>query len=194
MHINGWALAQDRERVLQFVRDNKLKVELDFKNSYMHEKYPLIVTDGVIKDVAYGFGDDLVELNLWFEGIGELEIDLVSLFPKNTWKGRENGLRADLVQLLADMKPGFLRFPGGCIVEGFDLSQRYQWKNTIGDPDERVWNINRWNFEFRHRPTPDYYQSNIIYDIFSFKSFPLDNNLILYLFKYNIYKTNFRFN
>lgn len=99
------------------------------------------------------------KLNVWVEGTGTLDIDMVSLFPKDTWKGRSNGLRADIVQLLADMKPGFLRFPGGCIVEGFDLSQRYQWKNTIGPLNQRVSNINRWNFEFRHRYTPDYYQS-----------------------------------
>ncbi|MFC1569545.1 alpha-L-arabinofuranosidase C-terminal domain-containing protein [bacterium] len=99
------------------------------------------------------------KLHIWVEGTGQLDIDMVSLFPSDTWKGRKNGLRADLVQLLADMKPGFLRFPGGCIVEGFDLSQRYQWKHTLGDPAERIWNINRWNFEFRHRPTPDYFQS-----------------------------------
>lgn len=99
------------------------------------------------------------KLNIWVEGTGKLDIDMVSLFPKDTWKGRENGLRGDLVQLLVELKPGFLRFPGGCIVEGFDLSQRYQWKNTIGPLDERVLNINRWNFEFKHRPTPDYYQS-----------------------------------
>jgi alpha-L-arabinofuranosidase len=98
-------------------------------------------------------------LNAWIEGTGELDIDMVSLFPMDTWKGRKNGLRPDLVQLLADLKPGFLRFPGGCIVEGFDLSQRYQWKNTIGPLNERVSNINRWNFEFKHRPTPDYYQT-----------------------------------
>ncbi|MCV9385080.1 alpha-L-arabinofuranosidase C-terminal domain-containing protein [Reichenbachiella ulvae] len=98
-------------------------------------------------------------MNIWFEGVGTVDIDMVSLFPSDTWKGRKNGLRADLVQLLADLDPGFLRFPGGCIVEGFDLSQRYQWKNTVGDVDERVVTINRWNFEFDHRPAPDYYQS-----------------------------------
>ncbi len=103
--------------------------------------------------------DAKATLNIWFEGEGAIDIDMVSLFPGDTWKGRDNGLRADLVQLLADMKPGFLRFPGGCIVEGFDLSQRYQWKNTVGDIDDRVVTINRWNFEFKHRPTPDYYQS-----------------------------------
>jgi alpha-L-arabinofuranosidase len=68
-------------------------------------------------------------------------------------------MRADMIQLLADMKPGFIRFPGGCIVEGFDLSQRYQWKKTIGPVEERQMIINRWNFEFAHRPTPDYFQT-----------------------------------
>ena len=57
---------------------------------------------------------------------------------------RPNGLRNDLVKLLRDMKPGFLRFPGGCIVEGRYLDQRYQWKTTIGDLDERRLIINRW--------------------------------------------------
>ncbi|HEY3405853.1 MAG TPA: alpha-L-arabinofuranosidase C-terminal domain-containing protein, partial [Ohtaekwangia sp.] len=69
------------------------------------------------------------------------------------------GLRQDLVQLLADMKPGFLRFPGGCIVEGRDLASRYQWKKTVGDVNKREVLINRWNTEFSHRPAPDYFQS-----------------------------------
>jgi alpha-L-arabinofuranosidase len=98
-------------------------------------------------------------LRIWFEGTGIIDIDMVSLFPGDTWKGRTNGLRADLVQLLADMNPGFLRFPGGCIVEGYDLSVRYQWKKTIGPVEERKMIVNRWNTEFAHRPTPDYYQT-----------------------------------
>jgi alpha-N-arabinofuranosidase len=98
-------------------------------------------------------------LNLLLVGNGSVDIDLVSLYPKDTWQQRPNGLRADLVQLLKDMKPGFLRFPGGCIVEGRYLDQRYQWKTTIGDLDERRLTINRWNTEFNWRPTPDYYQS-----------------------------------
>jgi len=98
-------------------------------------------------------------MNIWFEGDGTLDIDMVSLFPKDTWKGRPGGMRADMIQMLADMKPGFIRFPGGCIVEGFDLSQRYQWKKTIGPIDQRQLIINRWNFEFTHRPTPDYFQT-----------------------------------
>lgn len=98
-------------------------------------------------------------LNLVVRGVGKLDLDMVSLFPRATWKQRPGGLRADMVQLLADMKPGFMRFPGGCIVEGNYLTNRYQWKKTIGPVAERKTMINRWNFEFKHRPTPDYYQS-----------------------------------
>ncbi len=98
-------------------------------------------------------------LNLLIDAPGRIDIDLVSLYPKETWKNRPNGLRADLVQLLSDLKPGFLRFPGGCIVEGRTLEARYQWKTTIGDLADRRLIVNRWNNEFRHRLTPDYYQS-----------------------------------
>jgi len=98
-------------------------------------------------------------LNIWFEGSGVIDMDMVSLFPEDTWKGRPGGMRADMIQMLADMKPGFIRFPGGCIVEGRDLSNRYQWKKTLGPLDQRQLIINRWNVEFAHRPTPDYFQS-----------------------------------
>ncbi|MGA9591187.1 MAG: carbohydrate binding domain-containing protein, partial [Salegentibacter sp.] len=99
------------------------------------------------------------KLKITFKGTGEVDLDMVSLFPKDTWKGRKNGLRKDLVQLLADLDPGFLRFPGGCIVEGRTLDKRYQWKKTLGPVEEREVLINRWNTEFAHRLTPDYYQS-----------------------------------
>ena len=66
--------------------------------------------------------DDKAKLNIWFENAGAVDMDMISLFPAATWKGRPNGLRKDLVQLLADMKPGFIRFPGGCIVEGRELA------------------------------------------------------------------------
>lgn len=98
-------------------------------------------------------------LTIWFEGKGIMDIDMVSLFPGDTWKNRPGGLRADLVQLLADMKPGFLRFPGGCIVEGHELATRYQWKKTVGNVEDREMIINRWNREFNHRPAPDYFQT-----------------------------------
>jgi alpha-N-arabinofuranosidase len=90
---------------------------------------------------------------------GAVDLDMVSVFPADTWAHRENGLRPDLVQLLKDLHPGFLRFPGGCIVEGRFLEGRYQWKKTIGDPAERKLLVNRWNDEFTARAAPDYYQS-----------------------------------
>lgn len=98
-------------------------------------------------------------LNIAFEGQATIDLDMISLFPDHTWKHRPNGLRPDLVQLLADMHPGFIRFPGGCIVEGRDLANRYQWKKTIGPVESRRLIINRWNTEFAHRLTPDYFQS-----------------------------------
>lgn len=99
------------------------------------------------------------QLKITFEGTGIIDVDMISLFPEDTWKGRKNGLRKDLVQLLDDMNPGFLRFPGGCIVEGRTLEQRYQWKKTVGDVENRTTLINRWNTEFRHKLVPDYFQS-----------------------------------
>ncbi len=64
---------------------------------------------------------------------GTLHMDMVSLFPADTYKNQENGLRADMVQMLADMEPGFLRFPGGCIIEGNTLENAYSWKDSIGN-------------------------------------------------------------
>ncbi len=93
------------------------------------------------------------------EGKGAVDLDFVSLFPGKTWKNRAGGLRSDMVQALADLHPGFLRFPGGCIVEGSVLARRYQWKNTLGAVEDRKLLINRWNYEFLHRPAPDYFQS-----------------------------------
>lgn len=102
------------------------------------------------------------KLNVYLSSPGAADLDMVSLFPADTaqMNGRPTpGFRKDMVRMLSDLKPGFLRFPGGCIVEGMTLSNRYQWKNTIGDINERRTIINRWNLEFKHRLTPDYYQS-----------------------------------
>lgn len=87
------------------------------------------------------------------------DLEHVSLFPTDTWKGRENGMRKDLAQALFDMKPGVFRFPGGCIVEGTDLESRYQWKNSVGPVENRKLNENRWHYTFDFRFYPDYYQS-----------------------------------
>ena len=103
--------------------------------------------------------DAKAKLYVLAEGKGAFDLDMVSLFPQKTWKNRPGGLRADMMQVLADLKPGFMRFPGGCIVEGTQLSGRYQWKKTLGPVEERPLLINRWNYEFLHRPAPDYFQS-----------------------------------
>ena len=87
------------------------------------------------------------------------DVEHISLFPTNTWKGRENGMRQDLAQALCDMHPGVFRFPGGCIVEGTDLESRYQWKNSVGPVENRPLNENRWHYTFGHRFYPDYFQS-----------------------------------
>jgi alpha-N-arabinofuranosidase len=102
---------------------------------------------------------DKARLDVLLDEKGSMDLDMISLFPKDTWKERKNGLRSDMVGMLAAMKPGFLRFPGGCIVEGRTLDERFQWKKTIGPIENRQILINRWNTEFKHRPTPDYFQS-----------------------------------
>ena len=89
-----------------------------------------------------------------------VDLEHVSLFPVDTWKGHENGLRKDLATALSEIKPGVLRFPGGCIVEGTDLNTRYQWKNSVGPVENRPLNENRWHYTFPHRFFPDYYQSH----------------------------------
>lgn len=99
-------------------------------------------------------------LRIFLDSSEGVDIEHVSLFPSNTWRGHENGLRADLATLLAETKPGVFRFPGGCIVEGTDLATRYQWKNTVGPVENRPLNENRWHYTFPRRFYPDYYQSN----------------------------------
>lgn len=94
-------------------------------------------------------------LRIFNAGSEAVDLDYVSLFPEDNW----HGLRADLVKDLEDLHPGIFRFPGGCIVEGTDLQTRYQWKNTIGDPENRPLNENRWNYTFPRRQYADYYQS-----------------------------------
>ncbi len=88
-----------------------------------------------------------------------VDLEHVSLFPVDTWKGHENGLRKDLAQALSDLRPGIFRFPGGCIVEGTDLASRYNWKNSVGPVENRPLNENRWQYTFAYRFFPDYYQS-----------------------------------
>ncbi len=102
------------------------------------EKYEAVIT--AVADAS----NAKITLTLLSDFEGTVDFDMISLFPQNTWMNRKNGLRNDLVQLLKDLHPGFLRFPGGCIIEGYNLSNRYSWKDTVGPVEERKENWNRW--------------------------------------------------
>ena len=79
---------------------------------------------------------------------GTFWLDMVSLFPQDTWKG--HGFRKDLTQMLADLKPAFMRFPGGCWVEGNTMKEAYRWKETIGNIAERRSQYNLWGYTATH--------------------------------------------
>lgn len=85
-------------------------------------------------------------LSIITKGSGVVYLDMVSLFPQKTYKNRKNGLRADLAQAVADLKPRFLRFPGGCISHGNGLENAYRWKETVGDVEKRKPNWNLWGY------------------------------------------------
>lgn len=120
-------------------------------NSSEWKKYEIVLTP---KET-----DAKGRLRIFLDSKGSVALEHVSLFPIDTYKGRENGLRKDLAEALADIHPGIFRFPGGCIVEGTDLDTRYNWKNTVGAVENRPVNENRWHYTFPHRFYPDYYQS-----------------------------------
>ncbi len=86
------------------------------------------------------------QLSLLPASAGTWAFDMISLFPKNTFKGRSNGLRADLAQALADLHPRFVRFPGGCVAHGNGLDNIYRWKNTIEKLEARKPQFNLWGY------------------------------------------------
>jgi len=89
---------------------------------------------------------DTANLVILVKTEGKIALDVVSLFPEKTFKNRPNGLRADLAQMLADIKPHFIRFPGGCLTHGDGLGNMYRWKNTIGPIEERKEQRNIWGY------------------------------------------------
>lgn len=115
------------------------------------KKYQVILKSNVTNPKA--------ALRIFLTSPATVDLEHVSLFPVDTWRGHENGMRKDLAQALADLRPGVFRFPGGCIVEGTDLDTRYNWKNSVGPVENRPLNENRWHYTFQHRFYPDYFQS-----------------------------------
>ncbi len=95
---------------------------------------------------AHG-NDPKAQFVLVFDGKGEIDLDMVSLFPP-TFMNRENGCRPDLARMLLELKPKFMRFPGGCFVEGQDSPDNaFRWERTIGPIEEREGHLNRnWNY------------------------------------------------
>lgn len=79
-------------------------------------------------------------------GKGTVWLDFVSLFPKHTWKNQPNGLRADLAQMIYDLHPRFVRFPGGCVVEAGSIETAYDWKLTVGPVEQRAERWGPWNY------------------------------------------------
>jgi alpha-N-arabinofuranosidase len=78
--------------------------------------------------------------------IGSLALDVISLFPEHTFHDRPNGLRADLAESIAALRPKFIRFPGGCLVHGDGLANMYRWKETIGPIEQRAEQPNIWRY------------------------------------------------
>lgn len=89
---------------------------------------------------------DTAHLELSFEGQAEYHLDMISLFPQDTYKNRPNGMRRDLAEALEALHPRFVRFPGGCVAHGDGLDNLYRWKNTIGPLEARKPNWNLWRY------------------------------------------------
>ncbi|MCL6602832.1 MAG: carbohydrate binding domain-containing protein [Paenibacillus sp.] len=85
------------------------------------------------------------------KGKGKLYLDMVSLFPEKTFRNRPNGMRQDIATMIADLKPKFMRFPGGCLIHDGSLNpddrdSMYRWKNTLGDLAQRPARRNNWSY------------------------------------------------
>ena len=154
-----WARApkgQSQIRV-QLIKENTMEEHQEFVQQKLDitsgewKKYELILKSPRTEPKA--------QLRIFLSSPNDVALEHISLFPVDTYKNRENGLRRDLAQALEDVHPGVFRFPGGCIVEGTTLDTRYQWKNTIGPVENRPLNKNRWEDTFDYRYYSDYYQS-----------------------------------
>ena len=152
-----WARGENQKIRVELIKNNSMSEVQAFVsaelavNSKEWKQYEVVLTSPITEPKAH--------LRLFLVSKGDVDIEHVSLFPVDTWKGRKGGLRKDLVQALYDIHPGVFRFPGGCIVEGTDLNTRYDWKNSVGPVENRPLNENRWHYTFAHRLFPDYFQT-----------------------------------
>ena len=137
----------------------RIRVELVNADNNIITRQRITIDSREWKKYTASLTSDVTEqkglMRIFLETAEGVDLDHVSLFPSDNW----NGLRTDLVKALADLHPGIFRFPGGCIVEGTDLNTRYQWKNSVGQVENRPLNENRWNYTFAHRMYPNYFQT-----------------------------------
>ncbi len=135
--------SKDHDLNIELVDENGISVS-DIKtirtNSNSWTKYETQLTGS----------DDTINASLKITAcdVGTVDLDMISLFPNadDTWHQRKFGLRRDLVEKLKDLNPKFLRFPGGCVIEGDTKDEMYNWKNTIGKVEERKTSHNKWGY------------------------------------------------
>jgi alpha-L-arabinofuranosidase len=127
-----------------------LEIALEDKSGTIHAVHSVIITSAQWQKYELTLESDQdnpeAVLAMATRETGTFWLDLVSLFPQETFLQRKNGLRPDLVNMLQGLKPTFLRFPGGCFVEGFSVETAYRWKKTIGDLSERTSHWTLWHY------------------------------------------------
>lgn len=133
----------------------KMSAVLEGPNGEVYAKHSFDINSGEWTKYAFELCPDATDysgrLALYAETEGKVYIDMVSLFPADTYKKRANGMRADIAKLLEDMHPKFMRFPGGCLIHDGSMNKddrdsAYRWKNTIGDVEKRPARRNNWGY------------------------------------------------
>lgn len=123
----------------------KISLEDEKGNQYSNEQVVKQFSSewkGIFTNLIASDNISNAQLVIRIKGVGSICLDLISLFPEKTW----NGMRLDLVRMLEALSPGFVRFPGGCLVEGDSLKNAYRWKDTIGSIEKRKTNRNLWGY------------------------------------------------
>lgn len=136
-------------RIPEGSKSNKLQIRLVATDGTVQGETTVTVSSRTwktYKAVLTAKASTDTHLEILPQSAGEVNLDMISLFPQNTFKGRKNGLRADLAQTLADMHPRFVRFPGGCVAHGDGLKNIYNWKNTVGPLEARKSARNLWGY------------------------------------------------
>ena len=139
-----WARGENQKLRIELIKNDTMEERQAFEskeltvNSKDWKQYEVILKSPRTEPKAH--------LRIFLESAGTVDLEHVSLFPVDTWKERKNGLRKDLAQVLADIHPRFIRFPGGCVAHGDGLKNIYQWKNTVGPLEVRKAQRNLWGY------------------------------------------------